>query len=310
MRPSPQRFKERVAVSAVRQLGRRKPRCEMSECIAMFGAPRSGTTWTGEVLQRLTGKGIVNEPLFYRRLPALEKYFGTSSRPYRAPDAAREPGLDKLLAEVLTGRLLQAGSVFRTPSQLWPFLRHRGVIVKEVRGHLLVPYVRKRFPELPVIVIVRDPRAVAASQMRHGSEVWGSAAGLSASYDPLFGERPDLRPPEGEVSAVGASVMRWCVEHAYLESRPEEIAGVHLVRYEDMLSDPEGELRRLSAFLGAPISRDVGWTLGGPSRSSKYGSNILDGTDPVTAWESRLDERDKQTSAELLAHYRNPFGYR
>jgi hypothetical protein len=76
-------------------------------------------------------------------------------------------------------------------------------------------------PQAQIIVCVRDPRAVCLSLQRRGY---------------------------GFLRALG----RWWLDNA-LAARRRRDPRCHLVRYEDLVRDPHGELAALMAFLGLPF---------------------------------------------------------
>jgi hypothetical protein len=104
--------------------------------------------------------------------------------------------------------------------------------------------------DLRVLHVVRDSRAVAYSWMRHVS-------------------RPDVAPPRSD----GPPVQRTAAAHSYMTKYPPVSAALRwniqnsalhvlartgtptsLVRYEDMVRDPESVLREVAAFAGVPVS--------------------------------------------------------
>ncbi len=96
---------------------------------------------------------------------------------------------------------------------------------KSPRHILFLPRLRSAFPEAPIVRIVRDPRDVALSVMR---------------------------APFG-----GSSLIVNLYECARLSARTEPIIDrdrrLMTLRFEDLVADPEPELRRLCDFLGEPF---------------------------------------------------------
>src|SRR5690606_10046731 len=106
-----------VAVSTVRQLGLRRRAAPLAGNVAIFGAPRSGTSWLAELVQEMTGYGLVREPLYRSKLPEMAAVLPEGNRPYHHPDHP-DPALDAFLHDLFTGRLLRASHIRRQPAHL------------------------------------------------------------------------------------------------------------------------------------------------------------------------------------------------
>lgn len=149
---------------------------------------------------------------------------------------------------------------------------------------------------LPVVVIhlVRDPRAVAFSEVRRG----------------------DVRGRRGYVR----SVLGWCLTHALADHHPS-IPAHHHLRYEDLASAPRATLEALSAAAGLPAD----WRLdevvpGRPSHPAIAQAHDLAGNRmrKQTQIRIRADEEWRQALSGLAAWLiaisttpvRRRFGYR
>ncbi len=127
------------------------------------------------------------------------------------------------------------------PRGLVPLLRHvharevqargkRRLFLKENHVHRFLPLLQRTFPGLKVVWLVRDPRDMALSwknsPVRRGDVL--RAAGVW---------HDDQR---------GALAVLGCLEPG---------RDVHLLTYEDLLANPEGELARLCRFLELPFDQ-------------------------------------------------------
>jgi hypothetical protein len=120
------------------------------------------------------------------------------------------------------------------------------VIGEKTPEHLAeVPVLAGWFGEARFIHTFRDPRAIYASQLRRAREGrWGVKARLTwvpaAIIDPLLAPVETMR-----------TTVAW-MRAARLHRRYRRRFGERylLVRYEDLVSEPERELRRVCGFLG------------------------------------------------------------
>lgn len=93
-----------------------------------------------------------------------------------------------------------------------------------------IRFLRALFPEASFIVIVRHPIAVSVATSK-----WAGA-----DMDALF--------------------RNWVAGHEHLVDDADHAGRVTLVRYEDLMTDPEREMARVFAFLGLPPA-DGSWSV-------------------------------------------------
>lgn len=143
-----------------------------------------------------------------------------------------------------------------------------------------VDSILKAMPDARIIELVRDPRDVLASKKVRKQSDWSErygdavAARMQASkgYDPL-------RDSLGWRAAVRAGT----------EAARRHPGALLRVRYEDLVSDPEGQARRLADFLGLtyqPSMLAVGWS----NTTVQSGAGPAAGIDrrAVGKWQSKL----------------------
>ena len=125
--------------------------------VLVAGSGRSGTTWLAEVLNYDNRYRLVGEP-FTREHVSMVRHFARLQyiRPDDDDDAFYNP-----VRAILEGRV-------RTP---WTDNGNRRLIarsrlVKDDRCTLMLAWIRRRFPGMPIVYIRRHPCAVAYSRCR------------------------------------------------------------------------------------------------------------------------------------------------
>jgi len=163
--------------------------------VLVAGIPRSGTTWTGQVLARAHGSALRHEPDNEKQhLEALRAKRGLGRFPVLTPgDSAEayenlwrrafagppEPGSRRqALGERLWRRSTREQREAAVSGRLTPGLRAaaalsgrrasasgdgRDVVVKSVHAPLALDWLADRFPSLRVVVVVRHPANVLSS---------------------------------------------------------------------------------------------------------------------------------------------------
>jgi hypothetical protein len=213
-----------------------------SRSLLVIGSARSGTTWLAEMLVQLLGCRFIFEPLRTESVPlAAPVRFGH----YLDPEASSDPGIARVLDRVVAGRVRSRWSDRLNTARI----ANRRVI-KEIRATNLLPWMARRYPHTPLVYLLRHPVPSAWSVTELD---WPDK--LDQFLDqPLLLDGP-LAPYRSVVSEAALStdrfqrfVLRWCLEN-FVPTEMLHRSQVHVVYYEHLVADPEGELARLRASL-------------------------------------------------------------
>jgi hypothetical protein len=139
--------------------------------------------------------------------------------------------------------------------------QRRPRFVAKLTGYPLFPFVKSIFPDAAFVWVDRDPRAVVFSQWRLG---WIRAPldriragdGPGGPCDPFRWIRlsPGVLPPQDELALLADRYLS--IRQRLHESHDP----YHLVRYEGLIADPAGTLRRLMEQVGLePDARQTRW---------------------------------------------------
>jgi len=200
--------------------------------VFIVGAPRSGTTLLKVTLNRHPLLAVCGETHFFRRIYSRRAAFGDPSNPrnrdrivsaYLAIEPARRLGMD---LDVLRERMMREGvswrdlfgSMFRTYAAANGKI-HAGE--KTPRHALDVKTMCEWYPDCTIIHLVRDPRAAVYSLTQ---VPW-------ASRSVLIGAR--------EWYSLNTAAQAVSTRDNYI-----------LLKYEDLVAQPEEQLRRLCNHIG------------------------------------------------------------
>lgn len=211
--------------------------------VAIHGAPRSGTSWLGQLFNS-------NEHVAYRYQPLFSHSFRG-----RIDTSSGRPELARFFADLLATDdpfVLQRGAAALAGYEL--IFAKSGIshlVYKEVRFHDLLPHLIEQLPELQAVGIVRDPRAVIRS--------WTAAPRE-------FREEWDLEHEWRDAPAKNAGRQenwygfeRWkALAELFLRLRDRFPGRFTLIRYEALVERPERVLQMLFDRCGLTVTRQVG----------------------------------------------------
>jgi hypothetical protein len=239
--------------------------------ILVTGAPRSGTTWVGNVLALDRRAASIHEP-FNPKTPngRCRADFGRGFR--YVTRESEGPYLEALRdtigwryslgAEIAATRSLRQAAHAARDAAYFGANRLRRVrpIVKDPLGLASAEWMADRF-DMQVVVVIRHPVAFVSSLR---------AAGWHRFPFGTFGEQPEfvrarLAPFADEIAAaiagrpdaIEASALLWKLLHHHIRLLRDDHPDWIFVRHEDLTRDPEAGFRAIFGRLGLDFSAEV-----------------------------------------------------
>ena len=229
-------------------LGRRRPLrrpggVRPANLVWIFGAGRTGSTWLARMMGEMEGQSVWFEPrvgeLFDPERMGLDRRRG---KPFILASQYRETWLDSIRNFVLDAANARFSKMTRKDY----------LIVKEPAGSVGAPLLMEALPESRMVLLVRDPRDVAASWLdAYQKGNWNSH--LEQREEP----RPD-RPTDQQLEDLLKTAARRYLRNvggakAAYEAHQGKKA---LVRYEELRADTLGTMKRLYSALEIPVDRE------------------------------------------------------
>ena len=277
------------------------------DSIVVNGAPRSGTTWLGDIVVDVSGWPVLHEPTHPTRIPELMDLVGWDGRPYRDP-GEDDPELEAVLEPLLTGtylgaNLLAGGHAARSPSG-----GVDSIVTKNITLNLLLPWMAQQMPWLRTVQVVRHPLAVVASQQGRAESYWASTTTLSRPYHRFMDAHPEYRAPTEHATVAEALVTMWAIEHAWLRDTAELTREAPWLRYEELRADPDAHAHRIAAWAGwDPPSAATRARLRRPSRSVERASTTIEADSPHSEWRQRYGVDERARLSAILGRFGFPF---
>ncbi|MHC4562003.1 MAG: sulfotransferase domain-containing protein [Planctomycetota bacterium] len=263
-----------------------------ADAVLVAGSARSGTTWVSDIINHQNEYRYIFEPLHPSVLPAgcdcLE-------RKYLRPDEDA-PALLRFMNDVFSGRIHNAWVNGQNRKRI---ARRR--LVKTIRTNLMLKWIRVHFPNMPIVLLLRHPCAVANSRLRIG---WPDHLDEMLAQDTLMQDFLDRH--RIEIQATGdpfeRQIIQWCVETA-VALRQLEDGDVYLAFYELFCTDPQKEVRALLDFLGRKPTEKVWTRLGRPSKMSGTHSAVMKGGSLIDSWRERVSAGQVQHAVDILRRF-------
>lgn len=264
------------------------------DTLLLAGSRRSGTTWLSTVINYRRKLRYVFEPLHSEFVPECR---GRPMFQYVRPDAT-DSALKDLLDRLLSGKVSNRWTNRENQCRI-----SRKRLVKIVRANFMLKYIRREFPRMPIVFVLRHPCAVAASQLRTPR---GKTVPIEEQLEQSKLVEDHLAPfldtMTGREDLFERQIVWWCMEN-YVPLRQLESGDAHVVFYETMCTQPEGELESLFGFLGLKLDEGVWKQFRRPSSMSGGWSAIRHGQDLIESWRKRVSESQVKEAVRIIESF-------
>lgn len=234
--------------------------------IVLSSMGRSGSTWIASLLNYSNTYREIFEPFLPVRVPEANAF---EYLQYISPDSDNDI-FYRAAKNILEGRL--ARQVWLDSGNRKIFSHRR--LIKDIRTNLMLGWFKERFPEMKIILLIRNPFSVVQSYMDLG---WGvEPCGTRKEIDILLGQNELLNDYPLIQQNAGKTHLNdyfeslfffWCVFN-YVPLQQMKKYSFGLTFYENYLIDPQKEIEKLYDYANQPLNTEVFTTLKRPSRTS------------------------------------------
>jgi hypothetical protein len=313
------------------------------EPVLVTGMPRTATSWVGKMLEASGGLVYVNEPMNPQHPPGRSPGVLRADVQHAFQYISEHNERDWLPAFRDTVRLRfhplaelrrnhRPYDLARTVKYTAGFavgrLRGRRALLDDPYAVFAAPWLHRRVG-CRVVVTVRDPVATVSSWRRLG---WTPRLGELLAQPALVRDRLARFVPDLEAAAagdgddgVGQASLLWRVIYGTVAAYRDEVAGLEVVRHEDLSADPVPAFATLYDRLGLPFGPGAERSIraateagsgGGAMRwsvsaggVSKTAARRLDSRANLGVWRERLSDEEVARIRELTADVAPAFGY-
>ena len=258
--------------------------------VFIAGTGRSGTTWLANIVNYANAYRFMFEPFHPRRVDVVGHF--------RYRQYLRVDNCEKVFME--PARIILSGRIRND----WIDKLNRKLIaprrlIKDIRTNLLLKWIKTHFPEIPVVLLLRHPCAVAYSKLQLN---WDTHLEEYLAQDKLMEDflAPFRNEIEGARDAFEKHVFLWCIEN-YVPLRQFEDGQIHVAFYEEFCVTPKEEIERLFSFLGEWYDKRVFDAVTEPSALCRKNSPVLCRKDLAEDFRNHINNEQIKRTVEILS---------
>ncbi len=260
--------------------------------VLLAGTGRSGTTWIGDIINHDNSYRVMFEPFHSREVPLLKHFaYNQYLRPGNRDKRFAEP-----IKAVLAGRVRH--------DWIDKYNRRRFAtkrLIKDIRVNFMLKWIKANFPDIPIILLLRHPCAVAHSRLKLG---WGlqKFENLIAQDALMADFLEPFRPlMENTHDLFDKHVLMWCLQN-YVPLKQFEPGQIHVAFYEHFCTQPQAEIEKMFSFLGVPAdSQKLLDAINRPSALSRQGSAVLLGQSLTESWRKEVGKEQLRRAVATLS---------
>lgn len=280
-----------VASSTLIKIFKRKG-YDAQKTIIILGSTRSGSTWLAELISSVPGHIQIFEPMNAQYIkPARD--INIERNMYLTKEDSWQEGAF-FFNRIFSGKLVNPWLC----SQIKPkeVISSNRLVVKFVRGNMLLDWMLHNMSVLPPALVVRHPCAVIASQLHKG---WTPNLKVLLN-NRFFNDFPQFKEPCSALKGnEKISALAWCIRY-YAPLAMTKPYPYLLVSYEGLVRNGEQELKRLFDAWDLPFTDDIKQRLFKPSNTIAEGSEIIKGRDPLAGWQKKLSSQQVDDILSVL----------
>jgi len=262
------------------------------QTVLLAGAGRSGTTWVEEVINSDNDYRMMFEPFHSKYVDLLTEWNYVQ---YLRVNENNEKFL-KPATSILTGNI-RNDWIDKFNKRIFSQKR----LIKDIRAQFILKWIKHNFPEIPIILLLRHPCAVANSRLKLG---WNTHLEDILVQDDLMEDflNPFKEKLENakDKDLFDRHIYMWCIQN-YIPLKQFNEGEVLVIFYEDICINPETEIERIFSFIGEEISSKTIDKVKKPSALSQKDSAVVSGTDLVGSWRKNISNDQIERAFEILS---------
>jgi len=268
----------------------------MENKVWLIGDGRSGTTWVSNLINYDNYFKEVFEPFHPFLIPQMN--FLRSH--YYARPGIRNERLYDAIKLVFSGNFQHP----RTDSNN-SIIKYNGLLVKDIFANLFAKFVQENFEDIKIILLIRNPFAVALSKFHKKHWHWINDPiklfnQIDLKNDYLSDYEDIILKVSEKNDFILNQILIWSIIY-FIPLQQFKSQQIYIMFYENIVTNPSYEIIKLTNFIDKKfdnLPQDVI-----EKHSKVVGLNILNGTSPINSWMSELDSRKIDQGFKILERF-------
>lgn len=268
---------------------------EYENSVLLSSLGRSGSTLVSDIINFNNDYRVVFEPFKHDIVKPARPFV----YPTFIPPDIKNYGHSKAVDLILKGNIRGA----------WVDKDNRKVVaskrlIKDIRTNLMLGWISNNYPELPIILLVRNPFATIESWMR---AKWPHEIPKKRILEQADLLSPFL--PQGVLEIYATSdaplanhLFNWCINY-YIPLMNARKNHIHVTVYENYITNPENEIKKLFNYLNTPFNDKVLNVCHQLSRTTRSDSPLKSGNNILTAWRKKFTETEMSEGIKILSMF-------
>lgn len=282
---------------------------DIKDTIVVSGSPRSGTTWVANIVSNLPGYSVLFEPLHPNWFLGVDGA-GFKPRTYKSPHENWLEG-ENYLRQVLGGKVKTTSYRLEAASSVMAGFFSSKIVAKFIRANRLLPWMSTTFTLRDMILIIRHPCAVVASQLQSG--IYGY---VRNKYDELP-KRKDVLEEAQEIQYLDQSTLdylekirtpeeilaaTWCLDNLVPLSFPKPYPWI-LVSYEKLVREGVAQVQRIFNLLNTETPPKSIEKLRRLSHTAYDKGDYFSGENHISKWKSYLSSEQTDNILKVVTQF-------
>ena len=257
--------------------------------VFLAGTGRSGTTWIQELINYNNDYRIMFEPFHSNKIHLIKHW---NYRQYLKGNDESKRYIDPA-ERILSGNIKHPW----IDAQNHKFIAHKRLI-KDIRAQLILHWISQKFPDIPIVLLLRHPCAVANSKIKLG---WDSHLHEFLAQRELVNDY--LEPFKNHIQKSGDifdnHIFLWCIEN-YIPLTQFSENQILVAFYETICETPQSEAARIFSFLGQSLPESILEKATKPSALARDWSAVVTGSDSINSWRKNISPMQIKRAVEIL----------
>jgi hypothetical protein len=177
-------------------------------------------------------------------------------------------------------------------------------LIKDIYTNLMLGWIKKYYPEIPIILLIRNPFATIESWRRSG---WGDLNPKERTMkqrsllEPLLPENVFYNY-EKATSPLINHFYNWAINY-YIPLRFFSENEIFVTYYENYLVHPEIEVKKLFSYLNKPFNEKAIDKLKEFSFTTRKDSPLRKGENILLSWRKKYSEEEMNACMDVLSQF-------